>query len=433
MLLAPASPAREPASFWRSPRAWLESNSPGRGYWVFFMAAFFYDAGFSVYFFLFNLYLYDCGFSDRAIGWIGGAMTFGSLVGTLPAAAPVRKLGPRPVLIALFICAPLVNATRALWMWEPAQIGLAFLTGLVMCAWGVCFLPAIARLTTEETRTSGFTLIFSVSVGTSILGGIVCGYLRQWLGAAGIVLQAAEVKRIILIASCAIALAGIVPVLRLRIPSAPDDAGATAQLPATRGVRSWSLTPFLLRFLPCMALWSAVLAAFTPFANIYLTRDLHISMANIGLVFATAQLAQLCMGLVAPVVFRAAGLMNGIVAAQVGAALLLSLLAGAQSGKLAIALYLSFSAVQWTTSPGLYNLLMNEVPDAARSTAASMTMFANALCGSVATATAGMLFTRFGYPRVLLGLAATAFCISLLFRFLVSAERREPALVREIT
>lgn len=386
------------------------------------MAAFFFDAGFSVYFFLFNLYLYDRGFNDRAIGWIGGAMTFGSLVGTLPASVPVRKFGLRPVLALLFIAAPLVNLARVLWIWEPAQIGLGFLAGLVMCAWGVCFLPAIARLTTEENRTTGFSLIFSASVGTSILGGIVCGYLRQWFGAAGIALQPVQVKQTILVAACVIAFVGIVPVLRLSIPSATDDPAAIPQ-PA-RGRRT--LHPFLVRFLPCMALWSAVLAAFTPFANIYLTRDLHVSMTNIGLVFAAAQFLQLSMGLIAPVLFRAVGLIRGIVVTQVGAALLLGCLAGARSGKPAIVLYLTFSAVQWISSPGLYNLLMNEVPDSERSTAASMTMFANALSGSISTAAAGVLFSRFGYPAVLLGLASVALCVSMLFYFLMPSALREP-------
>lgn len=387
------------------------------------MAAFFYDAGFAVYFFLFNLYLYDCGFSDRVIGWIGGAMTFGSLVGILLVGLPIKKVGLRPVLVALFIAAPVVNISRAIWMRESAQIGLACLTGVVMSAWGVCFLPAVARLTTEKNRTTGFSLIFSASVGTSMLGGIVCGYLRQWLGAIGIALQPAQVKQTILITACAIALVGIVPVLRLRIEPAENDSTFTLQ-PAER---RWVLHPFLLRFLPCMALWSAVLAAFTPFANIYLARDLHVSMTNIGLVFASAQFVQLCMGLVAPVLFRAAGLVRGVVVTQAGAALVLGLLAGARSGRPAIALYLIFSAVQWISSPGLYNLLMNETPDAERGKAASATLFSNALSGSISTAAAGMLFTRFGYPLVLLGLAVVALCIAVAFGFVMPSSRRELA------
>jgi len=49
-----------------------------------------------VYFFLFNLYLLDLHFNERTIGLVGGALTFGSVIGTLrpaglharPACAP---------------------------------------------------------------------------------------------------------------------------------------------------------------------------------------------------------------------------------------------------------------------------------------------------------------------------------------------------------
>jgi MFS family permease len=420
-LLLDSAPDAAAVSFWKHPSAWLRAKNLSRGYWVFFTAAFFFDAGFSIYVFLFNLYLLDHRFNERAMGWIGGAMTLGALVGTLPAGALAQKVGLRPLLVVLFVTAPLVNAMRAVWVWEPAQIGLAFLAGLAMSSWGVCFLPAVARLTTEKNRTSAFSLIFSASVGTSVLGGIVCGYLRQWLGMAGFIMQAAEVKRFILLVSCGIAFLGLIPVLRLRIPSQPKEEPAL-DVPKNRWswLREWRLSPFLWRFLPLMALWSAVLAAFNPFANVYLSRELHIQMTQIGLIFSTVQVVQFCMGLVTPFVFRALGLVKGIAVMQMIAAVVLGCMAGARNGQLAVALYLTFSAAQWMSAPGLYNLLMNETPDPKRSTAAAMTLFCNALVSSVATAGAGILLTRFGYPPVLFSLALVAVCIALLFRFVLS-------------
>ena len=423
MELLPTSeqPSVPGASLWRNPRAWLLDKNLGRGYWIFFSAAFFYDAGFSVYVFLFNLYLFDLGFHERTMGWIGGAMTMGSLVGTLPVGALARRIALRPLLAMIFLASAATNAMRVVWVWEPAQIGLAFLTGLAMCGWGVCFLPAVARLTNERNRTSGFSLIFSVSIGTAMLGGIVCGYLRQWLGIAGIAIGAAELKRMVLLVSCGIVLLGLIPVMRLRVES-PIGQEATTKIETERGkwLRAWKLRPFLLRFLPCMALWSAVLATFTPYGNIYLARDLHISMAKIGLIFSAVQVVQFCMGLATPMVFRALGLANGIALIQITAAVVVGSLAGVTNVKLAVALYLTFAAAQWMSLPGLYNLLMNETPDGDRSTASALMMFFNALAGSVATAAAGVLFTRFGYPRVLLGLAMVALAVALLLRFLVT-------------
>jgi predicted MFS family arabinose efflux permease len=419
LLLDPA--ARDGAtSFWRHPAAWLREKNLSRGYWVFFSAAFFFDAGFAIYFFLFNLYLLDYRFNERAMGWIGGAMTLGSLVGTLPAGALAQKIGLRPLLIVVFVTAPLVNAIRAVWVWEPAQIGLAFLVGLAMSSWGVCFLPGVARLTTEKNRTAGFSLIFSASVGTSMLGGVVCGYLRQWLGMVGFAMRAADVKRVILLGSCAIVFMGLIPVLRLRIPSPKEETGLDGEAHRWSWLRAWKLNPFLWRFLPLMALWSAVLAAFTPFANVYLTRELHIQMTQIGLIFSAVQLLQLFTGLLTPFVIRALGLVKGIVATQMLSAVVLGLLAGTRNGPLAVGLYLTFSAALGMSGLGLYNLLMNETPDAERSAAAAMTLFCNALVASLATAGAGVLLTRFGYPPVLFSLAIVALTIALLFRFLLA-------------
>jgi hypothetical protein len=95
-------------------------------------------------------------------------------------------------------------------------------------------------------------------------------------------------------------------------------------------------------------------------------------------------------------------------------------MAGVRDERLAVAFYLTFYAAQWMSSPGLYNLLMSETPDKERSTAAAMTLFCNALAGSAATAGAGILFARFGYPLTLLGIALLALVVAILFRTLIA-------------
>lgn len=429
VLLESAPGAGNSLSFWKNPFAWLREKNMSAGFWVFFAAALFFDAGFGVYTFLFNLYLLDCGFNERSIGLIGSAVILGTLAGMLPAGVLAGRFGLRPLLAFCFVVAPILGVLRALWMSEPAQIGMAFLEGLSLCAWAVCFLPAVARLTTEGNRTSGFTLIFSTSIATSTLGGIVCAYLPQWLKMTGIAMQAFEVKRLILIVSCGIVAVGLIPALRLKLPTqAKEETSAEVLPPRKRWLWEWKKHPFLLRFLALTALWSAVLASFTPFANVYLSRNLHIPMTRIGLIFSTAQIVQFCMGLVAPLIFRSLGLRNGIVAMQIFTAIALGSLAGTQSGKLAIMLYLTFSAAQWMSAPGLYNMLMNETPDKERSTTAAMMLFCNALASSAATAGAGILLARFGYPPVLFGVAAMALAVAALFGFLI-APSKSPGVV----
>jgi predicted MFS family arabinose efflux permease len=422
-LFEPASSANGSAPLWRSPSAWLQKQKLNRNFWVFFTAAFFFDAGFSVYFFLFNLYLLDSHFHERSIGIINGALTLGSLVGTLPAGLLARKIGLRRLLAICFISASLLNGARAFWMQEPAQITLAFLAGMAMCCWGVCYLPAVARLTTEENRTSAFSLIYSVSIGTSILGGIVSGYLPVWCKSAGLIFQAAEIKRLILVIACCIAVMSLLPLSYLRIPDQLSEETGNIPQSGRRWLQILSRHPFLVRFLPLTALWAAVLAAFTPFANIFLAQELHMPLPRIGLIFSATQALQLSMGLLLPIIVRALGLINGIAATQIVAGIALFAMAVAGKGAIAVALYLIFTAAQWASSPGLYNLLMNQTPDSQRSTAAAMTLFANALAGSLATAGAGALFARFGYKPALIGIAGVALTTAILFRIIIVPRR----------
>lgn len=47
--------------------------------------SFLFDTGMFVFFFLYNLYLLDCGFNEKFLGLVTSAMAVGSIVGTVPA------------------------------------------------------------------------------------------------------------------------------------------------------------------------------------------------------------------------------------------------------------------------------------------------------------------------------------------------------------
>ena len=137
--------------FWSNPSGWLQGKNLSRAYWTFFAAAFFLDAGFSVYHFLFNLYLLDLHYNERTMGLLGSAMTIGSLVGTLPAGMLARRFGLRPLLIVCFTVAPLLQMVRVVWLWPQVLIGLSFLAGVAISGWGVCFLRPSRALRRRRT------------------------------------------------------------------------------------------------------------------------------------------------------------------------------------------------------------------------------------------------------------------------------------------
>ena len=382
-------------------------------FWLFFTAAFFFDLGFAVYFFLFNLYLLDCGFNERTMGLVGGVLTLGSVVGTLPAGIMAKRGGLWQTLLFCFCAAPVVGILRVSFMAQASQFVLAFLAGIAMCSWGVCFSPAIARLTDEENRAFAFSLIFSVSIGSSAVGGLVCGYLPSWLHALGIIASPVHIKQMILLSASGCAALGLIALRKLR---APLQAEVTVSEPESK--RRWN--PFLVRFLPVMALWSAIAASFAPFASVYFVHTFQMPLAKLGWIFSASQVAQLLAGIAAPKLYKVAGRINGIVVTQAVAASAFGLLAMSASSANAVSIYLLLSASQWMSGPGLYSLLMDSVPDALRSSASSLTIFSNSVVQAAMAALIGICLVRFGYSNVLIALMLAAGIVAAVFKWLIT-------------
>lgn len=109
---------------------------------------------------------------------------------------------------------------------------------------------------------------------------------------------------------------------------------------------------------------------------------------------------------------------------------MLCALALAHDVKLAIAAYLIVSALQWMSSPGLYDLVMSKTPDRQRNTASAATLFWSSVAASVAIACCGVLFARFGYPRVLFGIAALALTVAVLVWLLLTPKDNSEQVVQ---
>lgn len=409
---------RKPSPGWRPLQAWGQYRRLRRDFWIFFAAALFYDAGFGLYFFLFNLYLLDLHFDERAIGLINGALSLGLLATTLPVGILSRRIGNQPLLLFCFVSAPLVGVLRAVWVWEPAQIGLAFTAGLVMSIWTVCFLPLSASLTEDSNRASAIGLIFSVGIGAAALGSAASGYLSQWIGILKPGLGPAEVKRAVLLISCAVAALGSLPLLRLanHRPSSPTE------------TRAWDprllRNPFLCRYLPCMAIWTSLLAAFTSFAPIYFASERHLPFTRIGLLFSVSQMAQLVAGLLIPIVGSRWGMLRSIFVTQLATALLLIVLVSAGPLAGSVTAFVAYSATQWMSSAVIYTLLMNRIPEADRSIAAAMTMFSNSLLIACVTPAVGALLVRFRYAPVLWAMAFVEAALAIGFQLLLRDRRQ---------
>jgi MFS family permease len=394
-------------------RSSWSSDKLSRQFWTFYAAAFFLDFGFGLYFFLFNLFLVNRHFDERAIGIITSALTLGNVVGTIPVGMLVRRFGLQRLLLFCFIATPLFSICRTLLLWMPAQIGLAFFMGLALSSWPVCFAPSVAKLTTEKNRVVAFSISFATGIGTGTLAGLVGGSLPDLLKSNHPSISISTGMQLVLGGASVIVMLGIWPVLRLTL-DAPDQSEHRRLLTFPR---------YLLRFLPGFALWSIVGGSFIPFAPIYFQKNRGMSLHGVGMVFSAAQLAQFAAVLIAPVVFRRAGPVSGIICAQFAAAAAIFALGYSHTISSAVGAYLVFTAVQFSAGPGFYGILMSRVPEADRSSASAIQNITGALSQAGSAALTGTLIVHSGYGLVFRANAVLALFAALLVFACLASDR----------
>lgn len=347
-------------------------------------------------------------------------MAVGNLAGAIPAGQLIQKCGLRR---ALFICiwsATAIFTARSIWLAFPLQLVFAFLCGVTLSLWAICISPAVAQLTSEKQRPFAFSLFFSLGIGVGALAGLAGGRLPNMLGSLNGMFHAFDPERAVLLLSCAIVALSILPATALRFEKTT---AAPARVKAL-------LSPFLLRYLPAIAVWSLVTGSFSPFANVYFSRHLQMSLPQVGTIFSLSQLVQVVAVLLAPLVFRRWGLVSGIVYMQCATALCLLTLSLFHSPLWAAVGYIGFTAFQWMNEPGTYSLLMNGVAADERGGAAASNSLAISATQAIAAICAGDVFTRYGYSLPLRGIAGIAGIAALLFWILLSPAQ-ETSTLRE--
>jgi MFS family permease len=221
-------------------RIWWKRSLPRGQFWIYFFGAIFFNFGFSVFFFLFNLYLLNFKYDERSLGIVGSAMAVGNLCGTIPTGIAATRFGMRRTLLCGIALACLASLLRVVFVPLGAQIPLAVLGGAGLCTWGVCLSPAVASLTATRERATAFSITFASGIGVTGLGafaaGSLPGYIRHFDPTR---LSLANSERLTVLFAAAVAALSLLPLSSLSLSSS----GKTMRL-----VRP--STPFLRQFLP---------------------------------------------------------------------------------------------------------------------------------------------------------------------------------------
>ena len=388
------------------------ANAPQGQFWLFFTASIFFNIGFSIFYFLFNLYLLGFGLTERSLGLIGSFTAMGSILGTIPMGRLVERIGLRWTLTLGISLAVLFSILRVCILWQPAQLGLALLTGFAICSWAVCLSPAVAGLTNAQQRPFAFSLMFASGISLAGLGSLLAGHLPAYLRSAGILQRvsfhaadASQANKEALLLGCAVGAIALIPISRLTL---------TGTAPGVRQPRLRD--PFLSRFLLAMGVWGLVTGAFPPFANVFFVHHLNFSLERTGSVFSVSQLVQFLAILGAPLLFRRAGLNAGVMLTQFATAACLLFLAWVHSPMIASWMFWAYMAVQCMNEPGIFSMLMAQTPEHLRSRASAATFFVSSASQAIASFAMGAAIVRFGYSFSFVVIAAFAVLAAILFR-----------------
>lgn len=377
-------------------------------YWAFFYAAFCMDLGFGLFVFLFNLYLTDLHFDERFIGRVLACFTLGNVAGTFPAMVAARRYGLRPLLLFAFGFVPVLAALRLFFLSAPAQLVLAFLTGSALCGWPICFSPALAQLTDQNNRSAGFSIAFATGIGLGTVAGIAGGFLPELLHASALHFGVLDGIRAVLLMSCVVVALGLWPMSKLLLEHRTPSSGVSPRM----------FHPYLLRFLPAFLLWNVVTGSFPLFGAVYLQKALGFPLSRLGVVFGISQFVQFIAVLGTPLLFRRLGIGRGVSVALLVTAVFLASIAEIRFEPAAICFYILYFAAQFLCGPGIYQMLMEQIPKEDRSSASAIQNLSGALCQAATAAITGACIVLYGYRTLLMGDAAVAVFASLLFAWL---------------
>jgi MFS family permease len=391
-------------------RWWGRANGLSSQFWIFLATAVQFNLGLFIFFLLYNLHLLDIGYREDFLGVVGASATIGCIMGTIPAAFLVRRFGLRRVLLADIAGTAAIVAMRALATSRLPLVALALGAGSMFSVWAVAINPAIAGVVEEKHRPLAFSVFFAVMFSVGIAGSYAGGWLSAWLHGK---------QTVLLLAAFLVALA-LIPAWYLKSNQSPRESA-----------KVYPRSPFLLRYLVAFAVWNLATGSFNPFANVYFAH-LRFSTERIGSVFSGSQLAQLAGVLMAPAIFRKAGLVTGIVWMMAATAVGLAGLSTQSTATSAVLAYGWYMAFQWMSEPGLNALLMSRVTERERGGASALNYMVAFSAQAVAALAAGRLLAHFGYGVVLAGSALLAAGAAGLFQTLVNSRAAEPCAAHSI-
>jgi MFS family permease len=356
---------------------------------LFTLGTFLLSLAFTLFQLMRNLYLKEAGFSELFIGESLSLFSFGSLVGSIPAAILLSRRRTKPMLLVSTLGAGAGYFGIATLLTEWGILGASLAAGWMMSVYQVAAAPFLMEHSSPEERTHLFSSIFAVRTGSGMIGSLGGGWLFRIIASAtgDVVLG----YRWTLLFGVLFALVALVPfaLIREAHPVQRENPFALRFLRARRGLYTRIVLPFF-----ALGLGAGLII---PFLNLYFRNRFGQRGDTIGLFFAMMQLCMTLGIMAGPILARRWGLVRTIVYTELGSIPFMLVLAFTFRLEWAVAAFLLRGMLMNMAQPLATHFAMEIVTAEERPLVNSLVTMSWMGSWMISTAFGGALIDRFGF------------------------------------
>jgi MFS family permease len=383
-----------------------------------------YFSGMGLFTLLYNLYLVRLGYHEDFIGLLASMTPLSSGLAAVPVGVWSDRLGRKPFLMGAAVVLALAQTGLCLTTNRSLLLLFGFLGGFSPAMVFVNHVPYLAENCRPEHRGPLISLGFSIQILTRMMVGLVGGVLPALFGALlGVGASDPAAYRGALMLGAAVTAFSALPVTRIREgrrraegvqafrrSGVQEDRTAEPKSLNTRAPeRLNARTPERLNPWPLLLTLAAV-SAFRglsmgmslPFFNVFFAERFHAPAAAIGTIFFAAQLASLPSAVISSRLPRRFGVIPLLVGLRLVMALALAVMGAAAGVRLAVPLFLLYTACESAGTPVEMAFANDAVARSHWGRAQSLRVMAYQLLSATGSMFAGTLIVRAGYPLTFL-------------------------------
>ncbi|MBI3158954.1 MAG: MFS transporter [Chloroflexi bacterium] len=380
---------KHPLAVWRninpSARLFLISNGMFGLFW----------SGWALFF---NFYILGLGFDRKFLGLVQGAPALGMLLFCLPMGWVSDRIGRRRAL--LIGVTVLILGFGLVGLADNANLILfgAFVGGAGDALFVVSVSPLLASLTEPKNRSLVFSLNMASMTFASMFGNYFAGLLPEGLETAfRLAAGSGASYRAIVLLSTGLAFLSLIPLLGIRMPKANDEKAEHHVVDSHKlqdilqNKEVWKLV------VPNMVMGFGA-ALLIPYFNLYLVDRFAVSDPGLGFIFGFLSLVIALGALVGPRLERALKSRVRAVVASQGSSMLFMVVLGLAPSLPVAALALWLRGALINIGAPLWDaFVMDQVPQKAQGTVASLQMLTWQFGWAVGPYISGLVQARAGF------------------------------------